>query len=359
MELSPDLVRLASMDLGRLSDAELLQGLRELAARERGTTAEFLRYLSEADRRPQAVTQAGYPSLFDFCVRDLGLAESTAYQRVKAARLLRSKPRLLDLLTRGEINLSNLCLIAPHLDDRPELLEEIRRKPKREVEMLLAALATPGDVPDRIRALPTRKRRQEADIGNEDLFSTPSPATAAQPPGDLRLEEAQPTGDRQRRGGSHLPSCPGAGARLAPEPRVEIRFAAGPDFLRALERLRALLWHKHPAGRLEDVILEAVADFIVKRDPAREPKARSRKEASSNRGSRRIPARLRRIVWRRDGGRCTFTAAARRCGETRGLEIDHIVPRALGGSSDDAENLRLLCRAHNQSESRRILGWRR
>jgi len=38
------------------------------------------------------------------------------------------------------------------------------------------------------------------------------------------------------------------------------------------------------------------------------------------------------------------------------LEYDHIRPLSLGGRSDDPANVRLLCRAHNALEARRILG---
>jgi HNH endonuclease len=48
----------------------------------------------------------------------------------------------------------------------------------------------------------------------------------------------------------------------------------------------------------------------------------------------------RRLVWRRDGGRC------RRCGSTEELQFDHIVPRSRGGSGS-AANVELLCRRCN------------
>jgi 5-methylcytosine-specific restriction endonuclease McrA len=73
-------------------------------------------------------------------------------------------------------------------------------------------------------------------------------------------------------------------------------------------------------------------------------------------GARRIPKALRRLVWERDGGRCTFVSAdGHQCGETMRVEVEHITPVALGGEPT-AENLRLLCSAHNQHEARRVLG---
>ena len=58
----------------------------------------------------------------------------------------------------------------------------------------------------------------------------------------------------------------------------------------------------------------------------------------------------------RDGVRCSFVAEdGRRCEETGFLELDHVVPVARGGEAT-LENLRVLCRTHNQYEAERILG---
>ena len=64
---------------------------------------------------------------------------------------------------------------------------------------------------------------------------------------------------------------------------------------------------------------------------------------------RAIPAAVRRQVWQRDGGRCSYLdrRTGRRCNSRHLIEIDHILPYALGGGADPA-NLRLLCRAHHR-----------
>ena len=72
--------------------------------------------------------------------------------------------------------------------------------------------------------------------------------------------------------------------------------------------------------------------------------------------SRHIPAEVKRAVWQRDGGQCTYTSdTGHRCEERSGLEYDHIVPYALGGEAT-AGNIRLLCPAHNQLEAERTYG---
>ena len=47
--------------------------------------------------------------------------------------------------------------------------------------------------------------------------------------------------------------------------------------------------------------------------------------------------------------------SGRRCGSTYQMEIDHIVPKAQGGTGDP-ENLRCLCKQHNLLEAERRLG---
>jgi hypothetical protein len=72
--------------------------------------------------------------------------------------------------------------------------------------------------------------------------------------------------------------------------------------------------------------------------------------------SRYIPAAVRDEMLARAGYRCSFVGVdGVRCTETAHLQIDHISPVALGGSSVP-DNLRVLCPAHNILEAERLLG---
>ena len=68
---------------------------------------------------------------------------------------------------------------------------------------------------------------------------------------------------------------------------------------------------------------------------------------------RAIPVAVRRQVWERDRGCCSYVdrGSGRRCGSRHLLEIDHVVPYALGGSAEP-DNLRLLCAAHHRYRHR-------
>jgi hypothetical protein len=67
-----------------------------------------------------------------------------------------------------------------------------------------------------------------------------------------------------------------------------------------------------------------------------------------------------KTLWLRDKSQCTFVeqGSGLRCPQKTHLEVDHIQPRALGGDSS-LENLRLLCKAHNQRAAIRVFGLRR
>lgn len=69
-----------------------------------------------------------------------------------------------------------------------------------------------------------------------------------------------------------------------------------------------------------------------------------------------LPVVLRRSVWKRDRGRCQFRLKnGRICGSTWKCEIDHIIPVAHGGKSDE-DNLRVVCRGHNLQAEREVFG---
>ncbi len=71
-----------------------------------------------------------------------------------------------------------------------------------------------------------------------------------------------------------------------------------------------------------------------------------------------IPAAVRRAVWERDQGRCTWPLdGGGCCGSTHRLELDHLIPWAEWGPST-VENLRVVCNRHNALAARQIFGAR-
>ena len=69
----------------------------------------------------------------------------------------------------------------------------------------------------------------------------------------------------------------------------------------------------------------------------------------SQAGNRAIPVAVQRQVWERDRSCCSYVDrdSGHRCRSRHLLQIDHILPFALGGSAEP-DNLRLLCAAHHR-----------
>jgi hypothetical protein len=148
-------------------------------------------------------------------------------------------------------------------------------------------------------------------------------------------------------------------SRVVPvaQQRVSLTLTMSQEANEKLQHAANLLSHRLPSGDLAQVIehlLDLVIPVLEKRKFAVTDKPRpSRRKAPR---SRRVPSEVRREVWKRDGGQCTFRSeSGQRCAARKFLEFDHIEPVARGGTSTVA-NLRLRCRAHNQYEAERAFG---
>ena len=112
------------------------------------------------------------------------------------------------------------------------------------------------------------------------------------------------------------------------------------------------------AGDERSVQVRCAIETHGKRRGAVRP-ARTRKPSTRESDDPRyVPAEVRRKVWERDGGRCTFVGDdGTRCECRFQLELDHVEPVALGGKPT-VEGLRLRCRPHNIREAERVFGER-
>jgi 5-methylcytosine-specific restriction endonuclease McrA len=135
-----------------------------------------------------------------------------------------------------------------------------------------------------------------------------------------------------------------------------------------------------PEGSDGDVLAYVLKFFLDKKDPLRKrdkrvtsaPEVRKSETATSGPEVRksggatseaevrkRIPIRaaVRRTVLKRTNGACAFIdpITKKTCGSRHQIEIDHILPLALGGDNQP-ENLRTLCREHNRLMAQWALG---
>jgi hypothetical protein len=346
--------------LSELSDPDLLAGLSRVVATDRQVTAELIAHLAEVDRRRLYAGQ-GCSSMFVYCTERLGLSADATQKRIQVARASRRFPELLDCLASGRIHLSGLNLLAPHLteDNARALLSRAAKKSKRDIEALVAELAPQPDVESRIRKLPGPRSRPATTAANDAAPAVAEDARAA-----VSAPAAATSGDRL----SGSAPATGLAVQVAPPPRAviaplsparyKVQFTAGKALHDKIERARELLAHRVPSGDLAEIFDRVLAIAIARLERERfgltdKPRTKSRPTAP---GSRHIPAEVKRRVYERDGGQCTYVdGRGHRCSGRSMLEYDHIVPYALGGPAT-FENTRLRCATHNRLEAEEKFG---
>src|SRR3954470_17323254 len=138
-----------------LGDDELLAAMLDLVRRDNELLAELLAHLAELDQR-RLYLDLGFPSLHAYCTSALGMCESTAGRRITAARVCRKFPEVLARVAKGELHLSAVCSMSPHLDwnNAPELIDVCSNQSRRKVDEILAARFPRADVREKVRLDP-------------------------------------------------------------------------------------------------------------------------------------------------------------------------------------------------------------
>jgi len=332
--------------LSHLSDLALGREVPRLAAAERTSTAELLAALAEVDARG-LFARLGYPSLHVYCVEELRFAPDVAGKRIQAARAVREFPALLDAVEDGRLGVTVLVLVAPHLtaENLADVLESVAGRSKRDARAIL------GQRFPRPLALEAAAAAHEVGATGANVTER----TAQQDP-DPVLVPGGPAGETL----VMVPLSPPAAATPV---RFPLHLAVTQCFRDKLAYARDLLGHALPGGEAAEVLeraLDAVIEQLEKRrfgNGSRTPSAGARgTRRAGETGERHVPMAVRREVFRRDGGRCTFVGdTGHRCESRRRLELDHVVPIARGGLTT-ADNLRLRCRTHNRLEVERAFG---
>jgi 5-methylcytosine-specific restriction endonuclease McrA len=333
-----------SWDLRHVSDDELLRVLVGLVSNERRALALMLAHLVEVDGR-RLHLKIGCSSLFDYCLRRLGLSEGEAFRRVTGARLARRFPMVLELLAKGDLHLTALCMLRDFVtpDNHHELFKLASHQTKRQLEELLARRAPRGDVPSLLRKLPAPRQSTTETM----VLETPAECPPASPTAhENERREIAPSPAPARPAPSNQVPAPLTPLR---EDRYRVQLTANESLKQKLELARDLMSHSNASGDLA-VVVERALDLLIDKIQ-REHLARTktiRPSAEPHPGSRHIPNATRRQVVERDGLRCTYVAPdGQRCESRRFLQFHHDHAWAKGGGAD-ASNIRVLCSAHNR-----------
>jgi hypothetical protein len=283
------------MNLIQLSDQQLHSNTKSLASEERLVQLELLHHLLEVERR-KLFLSLGFGSLFDYVVKELKYSESSAYRRIQTMKLLRDLPQVEEKLAQGSLTLT--------------------------AASQLQSLFKKEDVTDDIKLELVKEAENKSSLDVERQILQFQGATS-QPQEKIKQVSAE---------------------------MVELKLTIPTELKEKLDQLRLQFSHVNPEMSYI-ALLEHLCDKAL---PKMKPQstATPAPEVKTEPQGRHIPAAMKREVWERDGGCCSYTDAntGKRCGSKFQLQYDHIEPYALGGSTEP-ENLRILCAQHNRWRS--------
>jgi hypothetical protein len=372
--------------LGALSSDELLAATWDLVGKSHVLEADLLEHLGEVDER-KLYLECACSSMFAFCVGELGFSEEAAYNRITVARAARRWPAVMEAARSGRVHLTGLRLLAPHLtaENQAELLAEAAGKSKREIEEIVARLAPRAPVATSIRKVRAASAAgvtpgAPAVDASSDVPVTPGPvelpAAAGPEEAVLAVRPELPLVRRlDAEGGPPLPvepylrhgqpgpPPPFRAPRLATplaQDLFKIQFTATRVFCDMLREAQDLLRHSVPDGDTEVLMTRALRLLIAEVKKERfgvGRKARPVKRTTNDgAASRQIPDAIKRAVWERDGGRCTYRdKRGKRCEATAFLTFEHDDGFART-RTHSVDRIRLLCHAHNQHAAEEMYG---
>ncbi len=280
-----------------MTTQEIANRLSALVKEERRITQEILDLINTALGQ-RAYLELGYPSMFEWLTKGFGYSHSAAYRRIEAAKLLRAVPEVASKLETGEINLSVLA--------KAQSVFRAEEKAGRPLG--------PEQKLDVVESL-EKKSLQQA----EQVLTTAFPGT--------------PKAESQRAVTEDI-------IRLS----VNLERKAAEN----LKRVGEILSHHCPGATDGELIAYALNFLLEKKEPLRKAPAAA---------ATGCVAQERRQVIQTADATCEYVSpiTGNVCGSRFQIQIDHIIPRALGGT-DAPSNLRCLCRQHNMLEAEVILG---
>jgi hypothetical protein len=321
--------------LTHLSNEVLRRELTTKAAKEKEATAELLAHIAEFDERKLYLPQA-FPSMLAYCIGVLGLSEDAAKKRIQVARVGRSCPELLEALVAGRVHLSGLRLLAPHIT--PENAEE------------LLAAAT-GRTWDEIEQLVAERSPRAAVVPGAEAVASTTPMLMASDGAARHPANAESQGVTGDAG-------PSARVRPLSAESFAVQFTRSREADERFRYAQDLLGHHVKSNDLAEVYARAIEALIEKLERVRfgaGSKSRKRGRRAKS-GSRHVSLDVKRAVWKRDNGQCTYTSeSGRRCEARADLQYDHVTEFARGGEAT-VDNIRLRCPGHNQHTAEQTYG---
>jgi hypothetical protein len=353
-KLPPQKIARKNPLFAQVPDLELISRTRSLAAEERRITAQVLEHLMEIEVR--YLHLVNHSSLYEFCETELGYSSDQAHARIQAMRLLKLKPTAIQKVESGELSISSLLKVSSFLrqekragknitdEEKRELLVKIEGKSFRACQKMLGDLSP--------QALPSSREKILSSNHTQITFTA-----------DQRLMEDLEK-IRALWGNQGRLDFPELFRKMAELVLKKLEKPTQPATSSATSRKIKTResGNTNKSGELLAPVSKGMAS------PTEDPTSPGESQTSPTEAqtsppelipppsfvtpdSRHIPEPTKREVRLRDQGRCTQAYAnGARCDSRFALQFDHIIPWAYGGTHE-ADNLRLLCRAHHALRS--------
>jgi len=278
------------MNLQHLTNNILRMDSKRAASQENRATTLLLHHIKEVDRR-RLYSDWKFTSLFDWCVKDLGLCEGSAHLRITAARLLADMPELEEKIDQGILSLSHISQVnqfcrenkIKDLEKKKNILGQIENLTKKETDKKLFGISG-VEKPGR----ETKKRISDK--------------------------------------------------------KTKVSYILSDETLEALDEVKKLLGKQISSDELMKLMIASLKEKVEK-EKFKQTSNPKRSKGTKVTG-RIISAEVKRKVYLRDK-KCVS------CGSQHRLNFDHAKPYALGGTNT-IENIRLLCFHCNQRASMKM-----
>lgn len=352
------------MEIKNLSNSELLVRTERLVKSERKLMHLVLCHIAEVESR-KLYADLGYDSMYSYLTQKLGYCESSAYSRLQGAKLLRNIPEVAEKLESGILKFSQLTQVQKCLKHHKQthgeamtksetlsVIEKIEAKNSYQTQTTLAAeFQLPIQIQEKVKPQRDDSVRLEVTLSQEQF---------------AELKHAKDLL-------SHL--CPDGSwgaviAHLAKAHNKKKLF--GSETKHKLESEETIQNSKSKKISVQDfdgtlkldtsVMTDTLAalnssktSYTLKNSDSSEllNKAKSRHLKISSKAKLRvkrsnIKITTRRALLKKAQGCCEYRDAVtgKKCDSRYQLQVDHILPLALGGGNE-VSNFRILCRTHN------------
>jgi len=279
---------------------KLVQAVKNLRKNE----AEILELIAQADQTRDFLILMQYPSLFSYCVKEVGLTDAEAYNFLALYKKSKEIPALTEAIHSGEVSVSKLRHVCPVINQENQKLWIEKAKTQTNKNLI-------------------------------DEVAKVSPYTK-------KKEVVKQAGEGMKR----------------------LSLDVSPELMETLVRLQEVL----KLDNLTQVIEVAVKETLERKDPvkkAERAEARTKKkeaealvketdkvvseaESVSRQARKALPKAIVHAINRRDRGQCCYYGMRNsRCDSRHRVEIHHIEPISRGGK-DTVENLVTLCHDHHK-----------